>query len=63
MSYEDPMVAAQKLIRNLTASIDLLESMNRKLREALHVEQELNRRINEERMDQDYVEDRMGHGP
>lgn len=62
MSYEDPMVAAQKLIRNLTASIDLLESMNRKLREALHVEQELNRRINEDRMDQDYVEDRMGHG-
>lgn len=61
MSYEDPMVAAQKLIKNLTASIDLLESMNRKLREALHVEQELNRRINEERMDQDYVEDRFGH--
>ena len=60
MSYEDPMVAAQKLIKNLTASIDLLESMNRKLREALHVEQELNRRINEERMDQDYVEDRFG---
>ena len=60
MSYEDPMVAAQKLIQNLTASIDLLESMNRKLREALHVEQELNRQINEDRMQQDYVEDRFG---
>ena len=60
MSYEDPMVAAQKLIQNLTASIDLLENMNRKLREALHVEQELNRQINEDRMQQDYVEDRFG---
>ena len=60
MSYEDPMVAAQKLIQNLTASIDLLDSMNRKLREALRVEQELNRQINEDRMQQDYVEDRFG---
>lgn len=60
MSYEDPMVAAQKLIQNLTASIELLEGMNRKLREALHIEQELNRQINEDRMQQDYVEDRFG---
>jgi hypothetical protein len=60
MTYQDPMVAATKLINNLTSSVELLTAMNGKLQEALAVERELNRRINEENFAQDYVEDRLG---
>jgi len=60
MTYQDPMVAATKLINNLTSSVELLTAMNGKLQEALVVERELNRRINEENFAQDYVEDRLG---
>jgi len=60
MTYQDPMVAATKLINNLTSSVELLTAMNSKLQEALAVERELNRRINEENFAEDYVEDRFG---
>jgi hypothetical protein len=60
MTYQDPMVAATKLINNLTSSVELLTAMNGKLQEALAVERELNRRINEENFAEDYVEDRFG---
>lgn len=54
MTYQDPMIAATKLINNLTASVELLTAMNNKLQEALLIERQLNSEINNERMDHDY---------